>query len=218
MLFPALCIDNFFSDPDKVVELSKIYEYSYHPNGKWPGTRTQSLHIINPKFHFQVGKKILATLFPNTYEKIGYSSSELMFQKITPGEQNIYGGNWVHCDSPMDLTFIVYLSNHKNAGTSIYEMNKPYPNNDGLEKNRYTFSNSKNKQKAINLLEQNNKNFTETISFKSKYNRAIFFDSGHWHSANISFDKNEKNDRLTLIGFYRNFLNTKFHVVENNRI
>ena len=69
-----------------------------------------------------------------------------------------------------------------------------------------------------NKRKQNNKNFTETISFKSKYNRAIFFDSGHWHSANISFDKNEKNDRLTLIGFYRNFLNTKFHVVENNRI
>ena len=151
-------------------------------------------------------------------KKFNTVHQNLMFQKIIPGEENIHGGNWVHCDSPMDLTFIVYLSNHKNAGTSIYEMNKPYPNNDDLEKNRYTFSNLKNKEKAINLLKQNNENFTETISFKSRYNRAVFFDSSHWHSAEINFDKNDKNDRLTLIGFYRGFNNTRFHQVENRRI
>ena len=81
MLFPSLAIDNFFNNPDQVVKLSKTCEYEPHPNGKWPGTRTKSLHIINPEFHIQVGRKILATLFPNTHEKIQYSSSEFNVSK-----------------------------------------------------------------------------------------------------------------------------------------
>lgn len=215
MLFPYLCIDNFFNEPEKIVEYSKTLDYAHHPYGKWPGERTQELHKIDNKFHLEIGKKVLATLYPNEYKSVYYGKSELMFNKISQKHKNL---NWVHSDAPFDLTVIIYLSHHKNCGTSIFECVKNYPTNQNLEKTKYDLYSIDKFKENGDLVHINNKDFRETISFKSKFNRAIMFDSYHWHASQIFFEENNIEDRLTLVGFYSNFSNTKFHVVENNRI
>ena len=55
------------------------------------------------------------------------------------------------------------------------------------------------------------------LSFHSKFNRAVIFDGGSFHGALNYVDKNLKEDRLTLIGFYRGFKNTKYPLVESSR-
>ena len=44
MTYPITIVDNFFEDPDKVVELAENCKF-YNPNtGNWPGTRTCLLY------------------------------------------------------------------------------------------------------------------------------------------------------------------------------
>ena len=139
MLFPSLCIDNFFQNPDKVVDYAKTFKYTPSKTGKWPGKRTESLHLIAPQIHRHVGRKVLATLFPNNYTKITYNLGDLYFQKISSEFCNT---GWVHVDDPAELTIIIYLSKHKKCGTSIFDYVKAFPTNDESSKKKFNFSNS----------------------------------------------------------------------------
>ena len=50
MLWPTICVDNFFEDPGKVKEFSDTLKFNKDPLGKWPGERTMHLHEINKEF------------------------------------------------------------------------------------------------------------------------------------------------------------------------
>ena len=51
MLYPTYVIDNFFPNPDQVVEFSKSLAFERDTNlGKWPGERTGLMHKINFNF------------------------------------------------------------------------------------------------------------------------------------------------------------------------
>ena len=50
MTYPITIVDDFFEDPDAIVEMANELKY-YTPNtGNWPGTRTKNLHIEEPRF------------------------------------------------------------------------------------------------------------------------------------------------------------------------
>ena len=43
MTFPITIVDNFFEDPDAIVELANSHKF-YNPDvGNWPGKRTKQL-------------------------------------------------------------------------------------------------------------------------------------------------------------------------------
>ena len=49
MLFPSfICVDNFFDNPDEVVNLSKKFEYENKTH--CPGKRTKELHELDWAF------------------------------------------------------------------------------------------------------------------------------------------------------------------------
>ena len=89
--------------------------------------------------------------------------------------------------------------------------------NNEEKKKIYKTLNLKNEKK---LLKENNDSFEETISFNSKFNRVIMFDSSLHHAAQKFVEENIEEDRLTLIGFFNNINanNIKYPVVENNRL
>ena len=216
MLFPSMCIDNFFQNPDEVVRYAKQCKYYPSETGEWPGKRTKRLHLISPELHRHFGRKVLATLFPNNYENITYNMANVCFQKISPEYIN---KGWIHVDGPADLTVIVYLSKHKKCGTSIFQYKNafPTPTEELMQVKKKTYK-EKSFEQETETLKKNNNDFEETISFNSCYNRAIFFDGSQWHGEKQFVEKNIKEDRLTLIGFYYGINSTKFHVTENNRL
>ena len=48
-MYPNLIVDNFFEDPDSIVDLSKNLQYSSSDDGRWPGLRSNYLHRIYPR-------------------------------------------------------------------------------------------------------------------------------------------------------------------------
>ena len=214
MIYPTICLDNFFNDPFKVLNFSKTLEFFKDKEGAWPGERTRHLHEIDFNFFNYFGSKVMSILYPNVKE-LKFNCS-LSFQKI----QNSYTNNgWVHSDiGCSDFTCIVYLSHHKNCGTSIYDQKKLGCSelNTKNKKESYT----KNLfLKEDKYLEENNNQFEESIIIKSKFNRLIIFDSAQFHSAQKFTEKDILEERLTLIGFFSNiyFPNIKYNGIEHKR-
>lgn len=215
MIYPTICLDNFFNDPLKVVEFSKTIEFFKDKEGEWPGERTRPLHEIDINFFNFVSCKILSILYPNI-SSFKFNCG-LFFQKI---QNNFSNSGWIHSDiNVSDFTCIIYLSSHKNCGTSIYDQKKLgcYPLNNENKKEVYTKNLFLEENK---YLEENNNQFEESINIKSKFNRLIMFDSAQFHSAQRFTEKNVLEERLTLIGFFSNiyFPNIKQNGIQHKRI
>ena len=48
-MYPNLIVDNFFEDPDSIVDLSTNIQYAPSDDGRWPGLRSNYLHRIYPR-------------------------------------------------------------------------------------------------------------------------------------------------------------------------
>jgi hypothetical protein len=195
MNWPLICVDNFFDNPEKIVEFSKDLDYS--KDGKNPGLRTKSLDMINYDFFNWVNTKILSLIFPNEIRNIKYIS-HTSFAKVPP---NLIYDGWVHTDEA-EFTAIIYLSDLKNCGTKIYTPITPYPVLKHHESKLEYFNNPDDCHNNLeNLKNENNSNFEESILIKSKYNRLLVFDSHQYHSSEV-YLSDEHNERLTLISFF----------------
>lgn len=216
MLWPTICVDNFFDDPDKVFRFANSLKYTSDSEGRWPGERSDLLHNIDVNFFQYFGKKVLSILYPMQQE-INFSLS-LTFQRIS---KKYINEGWVHEDNANlnEFTSIVYLSKHKECGTSLFDSKKiySYPINKVHKNNMYLKDSFE--EKNIYLKENNNQ-FEETLSIKSKYNRLIMFDSSQLHAAQKFTENTIEEDRLTLIGFFQNiyFPNIKFNGIQHRRI
>ena len=71
MLFPTIVIDNFFENPEMVLEHSKKFEYRFPEDGKYPGTRSEN---VDTTFFQFTTKKIMASLYPMNYSAPRFNS------------------------------------------------------------------------------------------------------------------------------------------------
>jgi len=200
MVYPTIVIDNFFKNTEVILNLANSLKYKKDVDGKYPGERTQPLHLENYNFFNYINNKILAVAHPNDYKQINYTS-KTFFQKIS-GKRYPHQG-WVHKDDD-SITAIVYLSNHKNCGTSLWVRKKFGGNDDpGSKKEHFNLKDTFDKN-SINYLKQSNDMFEKTLTIDSRFNRLMLFDSNQFHSANNFLDPNISDDRLTLISFISN--------------
>jgi hypothetical protein len=201
MIWPNLCIDNFFNEPDKVVEFANSLKFTKPDNHNYPGKRTQYMHLINFEFFEFSTLKILSLLYPNECKKLKWTAHQA-FQKVPA---NLKYDGWIHTDEQYEFTCIIYLSKFLNCGTSIYHpINSHGYIKNTKEKNEYFEHNDPEKfLKTEKAYKENNGSFEETIKFNSKYNRLILFDGASYHSSNIFKHENNKEERLTLITFFK---------------
>ena len=212
MLIPTLVHDNFFRNPEEVVNYAKQLDYLPDNEGRWPGERSFPLHEINENLFKFTTIKITKLLWPSSYQDI-YFSAYSTFQRIS---KDYINPGWVHQDIEI-LTAIIYLSKHTQCGTSMFEpKNFSTVKNTEHKKEIYYKKNFKNENKYVL---ENNINFEETMSIKSKYNRIIIFDSRQFHAAQKFIEKDVDDDRLTLITFFTNIYGAglKWHGPECNR-
>jgi hypothetical protein len=201
MIWPILCVDNFFTNPNQVIEFSKELKFN-KSDGNFPGERTNSLHSIDRQFFLHTTEKIITCLYPNEVKNIRWLASQ-HFQKIKSNEYQAPG--FVHQDLDWEFTSIIYLTNNPTSGTCFYKKIKEVPpkSDEMMEVKHHGYSNLVNMhfEPFKKALELNNKAFEKTIEFKSIKNRMILFDGGTPHGVE-NFGQ-EDEERLTLITFFK---------------
>jgi hypothetical protein len=187
MYFPITIVDNFYDDPDSIVEQAEQFKfYTKEEWGTaedyWPGKRTKPLGELDyTLFNFSC-KRILGLM----YEKIPRFNCHNIFQKISAPPKVLNAG-WIHCDIPAVLSCILYLTKGESHGTSFYKPKKPGSDNvDGHVQRYYNTAKGANiKPQDYNKgLLKNNNQFIKTVEVEGVYNRAVLFDSSEWHGAN----------------------------------
>ena len=222
MIWPTLVFDNFFTDPDKIVEISKRYKYINE--GSYPGVRTDYLHSIDYAFFNWSTLKILTLLYPTEVRHLKWQAHS-HFQKVSADLE--FG--WIHRDIPAEFTAIIYLSKDE-IGTSLFEPISPeIVTPDEVANVKYNFFKNTNisaeeRSKVAEAKEKNNAKFRETLSIKGKYNRLVLFDSSHYHTAHVFKGSEPDVERLTHITFFDKIVlgdnkrNLKYPGSESRRI
>lgn len=191
MLWPTLCIDDFFKNPEAVIAFADRQKF-LKGDGAWPGERSKPTHTFSKEFFDNTTKKIMCALYPNEASKPTMKWRALQqFQKI-PGTKN---PGFVHTDTGVEFTSIVYLSDHKDAGTAIYRQIK-----EPILEHGKQYSKNENSKEFEKSLKNNRECFQKTFEFTSLKNRMVLFDAQHHHGVE-NFGMSKK-PRLTLITFF----------------
>ena len=204
MYWPTLIVDNFFTDPHRVVNLSKTFKYTKDVNSAWPGTRSSPLHEVNKDFFLWSTRKIMALLYPmhiTTDHKdsgVAWEAAQY-FQRIpykTYGEEG-----WIHGDHRFEFTSIIYLSNHPNSGTCLYEGKNFNIEVEYEEERQRFFKELTDLKRMEKYRDKANSKFTKKVELFSNFNRLVLFDGHNWHASRNA--GSSKEDRLTLITFFK---------------
>jgi len=197
MMWPTLIVDNFFDDPHKIVNFSKQFKYKRAEDHQFPGTRTEGLGKLDKDFFSWSTIKIMNLLFPMNIEQIKWKAFQ-HFQKIP---YKTYGQKgWIHRDYGVELTVIIYLSNHPDSGTSLYKAKHVAPQDMYDDKKVKFYKDLQNRSLSEKWRKKSNAYFEKVVDLHSNFNRLVLFDGHQWHGAE-SFGT-EKKDRLTLITFF----------------
>ena len=205
--FPAICVDDFYSDPDSIREwaLTLDYDPCIKAGGTWPGRRTESLHRIDPVFFDQFCRKIFSLYID--VEQPGPEWRVLtQFQLIDSYDSDSRSKKntgWIHYDTGAIFGGIIYLTPNinENCGTSLYKQVKEYNGNENLLAKQRFFKEGYSDDYEERMVEHES-HFLETIEYKNIYNRMISFDSYTAHRANSFYST---TPRLTQIFFIEKY-------------
>ncbi len=119
-MLQTIVVDNFFSNVDKVINLSKELKYHSAPsNENWPGIRTKSLHSTHYNFFNEVILQVLNYYYPNS--ELKYHNSHVAFSKLKHGDK---GKTRFHQDN-CKIAAVIYLSDgNMQSGTTIFHNKK----------------------------------------------------------------------------------------------
>ena len=184
--YPIIIVDDFFEDPDAIVELANSVDY-YDLDAAWPGKRSKHLKSINERFFNYFTNKVFSAF---GLAPVG-AEIDATFQKVTPFSQdkwNTKNRGWIHQDNANSVVFggIVYLSKNadKDTGTSIYKPKKGFcyddPDERGMKMKLYggeDVSDDEYTQKYSSYNDQ----FEETVKVDNIYNRFFSFPNTAWH-------------------------------------
>ena len=211
-LIPTTIVDNFFEDPIQIRNYALSQDFSNDLENSWPGKRTNSLHIINPKLFHHVIKKSLQIFYKDD-EHYEYEAT-MQFQLTDYS----YGTGWVHSDSDNIITGIIYLNpnDQLSSGTTIYQPKTIGNTPINLDIKQQYFKGTI--QDCTQARNDNNDQFEETIVIKNKFNRLVLFDSHLYHSANNFIGNDLDDSRLTIIFFIDKLFTRNFPIHRMKKI
>ena len=186
MTYPITIVDNFFEDPDGIVEIANELKY-YTPNtGNWPGQRTKNLHVEDSRFFKYFGNK-LHLLFYETVPE--YWNLQCHFQMIHPfcdDKNSKKNRGWIHRDIDTWFGGIVYLKKdpEPNTGTSVYKVKKGYSHQYAKEieqKEALYRSEVVSDSDYTKAYDSMRDQFEETVTVTNVYNRFVMFNGNTHH-------------------------------------
>lgn len=202
--FQTRIFDNFFVNPDEIVEIANTQSY-IQSSGNFPGRRTTELTVCCNRVSEILLKEIL-----NKNDELTGLSLTAYFQKIPnlsfdESHASIENSGWMHTDNAI-YSGVLYLNkdSHNYGGTSFYEPLQLTKNPDidinKFKKQHYTNTEELNIQDYRDSKLRYSELFEKNESIENVYNRLVLFDSKKWHN-NDTFVKSESDERLTLIFF-----------------
>ena len=202
-MYPNLIVDNFFEDPDSIVDLSKNLQYSSSDDGRWPGFRSNYLHRIYPRLFDFICTKI-THLFYDTCKSWTY---EMTFQKVNPFSENQYDKKncgWVHSDE-YNFGGVIFLTKNPddNTGVTIYKSKNSHHSITSQEqeiKNRHFLGGVIDDNIFNQVYDTYHNQFEETVKIKNIYNRLVIFNNDTLHAVQTYGTK----ERLTIPFFNTN--------------
>jgi len=205
--FFNICVDNFFKNPDKIVEFANKLEYSPDKIGKWPGVRSDPLSYIDTDLNSYIVSKIFRVYYPSNKNQIFWDKSNLRFAKAKSYGDKILNEGWIHLDTSA-VAGLIYLTPNANldSGTNIYQLKNEfkdvYDDEYPCSQKHFFYSNSPeyNYEEYKKQLKENNNKFNLVTKFNNVYNRLISYSGNEYHAFN-SFDGFENEERLTLLFF-----------------
>lgn len=220
--FPITIVDNFYENPDLVRDYALSLDYNSSIDGRWPGTRTEHLGLINRNFFQTFTNKLFSLFFD--FEKTDLDwQVETSFQKISPfgkNRDNILNDGWIHHDS-YHFSGIIYLNPDDSlySGTNIYRL-KSGESADCPQKTKFLhYSGSKNfDEKEYELEKQyNNDKFEETVVIKNVYNRLVLFEGGVYHGVPTYYTESGES-RLTQVFFVNELISSSMFPIVRSKL
>lgn len=209
-MYPIVIIDNFFEDPDAIVEMANQLNFFPTETGNYPGCRTKNLDEIVPDFFYFFGNKVHKIFYETIPE---YWNMSVSFQKILPFHKDQYNKKnrgWIHKDNDHQFGGIVYLTKNPDpdSGTSIYMQKMGFSNqkkeNISAKENFYLNKSNLEDKEFDKLFDEINEQYIETIKVENVYNRLFLFGSTTYHGVKTFGTK----ERLTL-NFFGNEMTGK---------
>lgn len=209
--FFPITIDNFFDNPDKIVEYAKSLPKEPNLNGDWPGTRTKRISEIDEILNVGLLWKITSSYYNTHHHPCEWARSSIFFQEIpafSKDKNDVKNRGWIHHDdAEHDVAGVVYLTPNidPDAGTSLFALKQPNLSKEDLAKQSGHVKNTLYKKHTLDedyykkTLEDYEKLFTETTRFANIYNRMVTYGTNYYHRANNFY--NEDDPRLTLVFF-----------------
>jgi len=227
--FQTQAVDDFFENPNEVVEFANTLDFKIGPHGFWPGKRTLGLHMINHNFFNSVLQKIFTLFFDYKHTNINWDNVEMYFQKTYPydpkNKKSLLNSGLIHQDGNFPLVGLVYLTKNADldSGTSIFlpkKLEKNYEKKTSILSSRKEKLYKKPLEKMTKkdladyevLVNDVNSNFNETTRFNNVYNRLITYNGNEYHKCN-SFFTGEK-ERLTLVFFVGQIQSSSFYPIQ----
>ena len=186
MTYPVTVVDDFFTDPDAIVEIAEGMSF-YNPNtGNWPGTRTKQLYVDNAPFFNYFGARLFSLFHDRVPE---YWRLQSHFQKVMPFCKDKYGKKnrgWIHQDDGSYFGGIVYLTKNpeSDTGTSIYRAKQGFSfQNDAIikVKEKHYRSEIVDDKEYDEAFDTMNDQYIETVTVENVYNRLLLFDNKTHH-------------------------------------
>lgn len=209
MLFPITCVDNFYSNPDKIREFALSLDYGKADKSNYPGVRTQLLHKIDPVFFDMFCKKIFSLFFDlnlHTFEWEVQTSFQKIYKYDSPEEYfNEVNSGWTHLDVEQILAGVIYLNPSPNldSGTSFYKPHNiplKFGNEVWKPRNDFYRENGLPTDQYAKLKSEHNSKFYKVGEFKNVYNRLVSYDTQYWHRES-GFSMDNDDFRLTQVFF-----------------
>ena len=116
--------DNFFENPDQIVEYANTLKYYKSKENNWPGGRTLNMWELNDDLYKFLTNKVLSYYFDLEKTHVTWTYSNIRFHKVEPGDWKLHNKQHtrIHKDDAF-LAGVIYLNKKTNeeTGTSIFD-------------------------------------------------------------------------------------------------
>ena len=203
LYFPAV-VDDFFDNPDLIREFALSLDYKPDEGGRWPGVRSEQLHIIDYELFMSIMLKIMSIYTDFAYQNVEWQNASIMFHKIKDTGDKETNKGWIHIDNDYQLAGLCYLNpgvQDINYGTSIYKRKQDVnfmPFERHYYKHMFIKGNEVDMEAYKKSLKDYNARYNETIRIGNVYNRMITYSAPEHHTLN---GIPEGEERLTMLLF-----------------
>jgi hypothetical protein len=195
--FPTLVIDDFYDNPDEIVDYAMSQEFTVS-NPRYPGNRTETLDKLNPSLYDQFCKRLFSIYYDTYPTGVEVHTGFQLIPQFDSNPDSLKNKGWIHLDGGL-FAGVIYLNKDapSHCGTSIYMET----GTGGIQDDKYTYYNGKFEEGFDDAMKTHYSAFTKTMRIDNQYNRLISFDGSTFHGADNYHTGSKSELRLTQVFF-----------------